>query len=70
MRCFEREFSKQRKKNFMALFYGWCSIVSRLEQARGDSLLFTTQFPGVLSTHLIDLRRTRGRVDLAAKKRF
>ena len=30
------------------------------EPLRGDSLLFTTQFPGFPGTHLIDLRRMKG----------
>ena len=32
-----------KKPNFMALFYGWGSTVSRLEPLRGHSLLFTTK---------------------------
>ena len=30
------------------------------EPLRGGSLLFTTQCPGVLGTHLIDLERMKG----------
>ena len=30
------------------------------EPLRGDSLLFTIQFPGVPGTHLIDLARMKG----------
>ena len=30
------------------------------EPLRGDSLLFTTQSPGVLGTYLIDLERKKG----------
>ena len=31
----------------MAPFYGWGSTASRLQPLRGDSLLFTTQFPEI-----------------------
>ena len=31
-----------------------------IKPLRGDSLLFTTQSPGVPGTHLIDLRRMKG----------
>lgn len=36
------------------------------EQLGADSLRLTTKFPGVLGTHLIDLGRVKGRVDLGA----
>ena len=45
------------KKNFMAPFYGWGSTASRLQPLRGGSLLFTIQFPEILGTHFINLRR-------------
>ena len=32
----------------------------------GGSLLFTTKFPEIPGTHFIDLRKMKGRVDLAA----
>ena len=48
------------KKNFLAPFYGWGSIVSRLQPLRGDSLLFTTKSPGSPGTHLIDPGRMKG----------
>ena len=41
----------------MTPFYGWGSTASRLQLLRGGSLPFTTQFPEILSTHFIDLRR-------------
>ena len=40
----------------MATFYGWGSTASRLEPIRGDSLLFTTKFPEIPSTHFIDMK--------------
>ena len=40
------------------------------EPLRGDSLLFTTQFPGVPGTHLINFRRMKGRVNLVATQWF
>ena len=44
----------------MAPFYGWDSTVSRLEPLCGGSLLFTTKFPEIPSTHFIDLKRLKG----------
>ena len=44
----------------MAPFSGWGSTVPRLEPLRGGSLLFTTQFPKIPSTHFIDLGRMKG----------
>ena len=52
--------SRFLKKNFMAPFYGWGSIDSRLVPLRGGSLLFTTKFPDILGTHFIDLERMKG----------
>ena len=37
---------------------------------RGGSLLFTTKFPETPGTHLIDLERMKGRVDLEATQWF
>ena len=48
------------KKNFMAPFYGWGSTASRLQPPRGGSLLFTTKFPEIPSTHFVDLGRMKG----------
>ena len=39
----------------MAPFYGWVSTISKLDPFRGDCLLFTTTFPDIPGTHLIDL---------------
>ena len=55
-----------KKKNFMAPFYGWGSTASRLEPLRGGSLLCTTKFPEIRSTHFIYLGRMKGWVDLGA----
>ena len=40
------------------------------EPLRGGSLLFTTMFPEIPGTHLINLRRMKDRVDLGATKWF
>ena len=47
-------------KNFMGPFYGWGSAASKLEPLRGGSLLFTTKFSEILSTHYIELGRIKG----------
>ena len=44
----------------MAPLYGWSSTASRLEPLRGGGLLFTTKFPEIPGTHLIDLERVKG----------
>ena len=54
------------EKNFMAPFYGWSSTASRLEPLRRGSFLFTTKFPETPGTHIIDLGRMKGWVDLGA----
>ena len=54
----------------MAPFYGWGSTALRLELLRGGSLLFTTKFPEIPGTHLIDLGRMNGRVDLGNTQWF
>ena len=57
-------------KKIMAPFYGWGSIASRLEPIRGGSLLFTTKFPEIPGTHLINLGRIKDCVDLGATQWF
>ena len=42
----------------MTSFYGWGSTASRPLQ--GGSLLFTTTFPEIPGTHLIELGRMKG----------
>ena len=54
----------------MAPFYGWGSAASRLEPLRGSSLLFTTKFPEIPGTHIVDLGRMKGSVDLGATQWF
>ena len=54
----------------MAPFYRWGSIVSRLQSHYEESLFFTTQFPGIPGTHLINLKRTKGWVDLRTTQGF
>ena len=43
----------------MAPFYGWGSIVCKLQSHCGDSLLATTKSPGVPGTHFINLGRMK-----------
>ena len=43
----------------MAPFYGWGSAALKLEPLREGSLLFTTKFPDIASTHFTDLRRMK-----------
>ena len=50
---------KNKKKHFMAPFYGWGSTASRLELLHGDSLPFTTKFPEIPVTHFIDPRKMK-----------
>ena len=38
------------------------------EPLRGGRLLFTTKFPDISGSHLMDLRRMKGRFDLGATK--
>ena len=40
------------------------------EPLQGGSLLFTTKFPEISGTHLIDLKKTRGWVDFEATQWF
>ena len=54
----------------MAPFYGWGSTASRLEPLREGSLLFTTKFPDIPSTHFTDLGRMKGTVHVEATKWF
>ena len=48
-----------RNKLKKKLKLGWGSTASRLEPLRGGSLLFTTKFPKIPGTHLIDLGRMK-----------
>ena len=50
----------------MAPLWMGFNCVMATEPPRGDSLLFTTQFPGAPGTHLISFRRMKGRVDVVA----
>ena len=60
----------KKKKNFIALFYGWGSTASRLQPLQGDSLLFAIQFPEIPGTHFIDFGRMKGWVNLGATQWF
>ena len=44
----------------MTPFYGCGSTALRLQPLRGDSLLFTIQFPVISGAHFIDLKRIKG----------
>ena len=44
----------------MAPFYRWGSTASRVVPLRGGSLLCTTKFPDIPSTHFIDLGSMKG----------
>ena len=52
-----------KKKNFLAPFYGWGSTASRLEPLRGGSLWF-------FGTYFTDLGRMKGWVNLGATRSF
>ena len=54
----------------MTSFWMGFNRVKVIAPPQGDSLLFTTKSPGVPGTHLIDLGRIKGSVDLGATKRF
>ena len=43
----------------MVPFYGWGSTVSRLQSHNNKTVYLTTQSPGILGTHLINLRRMK-----------
>ena len=59
------------EKTFTALSYRSSSTVSRLQKPlRGNSLLLITRFPVLLGTHLVNLRRMKGWVELGATKQF
>ena len=58
------------KKTLWPLFYGWGSTASRLKPSWGGSLLFTTKFPEIPGTHLINLGRMECRVELRAIQWF
>ena len=60
----------RKKKNIMTPFYGWDSTAWRLQPLQGGSLVFTTKFPEIPGTHLIDLGRMKGWVDLELASGF
>ena len=68
--CFERGFSNREKKLYGSFLWMGFNCLKATEPLRRDSLLFTTQFPGVPGTHLIDFRRMKGRVDFVATQWF
>ena len=51
---FFKKYLANKKKN------GWGSTASRPEPLQGGSLLFTTKFPEIPGTHIIDLGRMKG----------
>ena len=56
-------------KKIMALSHELGSTVSRL-QNHYEETVYTTQFPAVPGTHLINLERMKGSVDLGAIQWF
>ena len=50
---------KRSHRDFMAPFYGWGSIDSRLEHLRAGSLLYNTKVPEIPGTHFIDLGKMK-----------
>ena len=64
-KCTSVACKEKRKKSF---YMKNCLKVT--EQLRGDSLLFTTQFPGVPGTNLIDFGKMKGWLYLGAPSVF
>ena len=58
------------KKYFMAPFYGNENCLRATERLRGGSLLFTTIFPEIPGTHLINLGKMKSWVNLGATHWF
>ena len=58
------------KKLYDPFLWMGFSCLKASELLRGDSLLFTTQFPWFPGTHLIDLGRMKGWVNLRASCGF
>ena len=55
----------------MGSFYRWVlNYLKATEPLWGGSLLFTTKFPEIFGSHLIDLGRMKGWVDLGATQWF
>ena len=48
------------EKLYDPILWMWFNCLKATKPLRGDSLLFTTQPPGVRGTHLIDLGRMKG----------
>ena len=44
----------------MGALYGWVQLPQATEPLQGGSLIFTTKFPEIPGTHLIDLGRMKG----------
>ena len=59
------------KKKLYGLFL-WMGFncLKATQSLQGDSLLFPTGSPGLPGTHLVDLRRIKGWVDLGATQQF
>ena len=52
--------------DFMNVLWMGFNYLKATEPITGGSLLFTSKFPEIPGTHLIDLGRINGRVDLGA----
>ena len=52
--------SLKKKKLYGPFLWMWFNCLKATEPLRGGSFLFTTKFPGIPGTHLIDIRRMKG----------
>ena len=69
--CSIKSVVKKKKKIYGPfLWMGFNCLKATDESPRGDSLLFTTHYPGVPGGHLIDLGRMKGWIDLGATQWF
>ena len=48
------------KKHYRPFFWMRFNYLKDTEPLRGDSLLFTTKFPEITGTHLVDFGRMKG----------
>ena len=56
----ELNFVDVRKQTLWPLFWMGFNCLKATEPLRGGSLLFTTKFPEIPGTHMIDLGRMKG----------
>ena len=60
----------KKLKLYRLFLWKWFNCLKATEPLRGDSSLLTTQSPGALGTHFIDLGRMTGWVDRGVTTRF